>query len=324
MGKGFTFDGALMFPFRAAHARSFPWKFALAMAAIGTVLTGLLLYLVRGTFFSMVDTLEQMDDSGTEDVQLIFRTLFQAFGAVLPWLVVAALVSWAVWAMFTTASQRRYIFDEDFSLRFGSDELRMMGVGFVWYAAQSVFSIIILLVMAPVFMSVASGDIESMPENQLAGMVLGRMAIVMLLMLIFLPVYIFFATRFSPVFALTVKEKKFAFGDAWIVSRGRFWPILGAYLIIVIVGGMAVSFAGSAAQMVLMPALLSSPAVMEDIEDLRSLFTPAVVVAMLVYIFIRYFLSGLLMHFVHAPAAFAVRHDPRGGVDDAMNIAEFD
>ena len=143
-------------------------------------------------------------------------------------------------------------------------------------------------------------------------------------MLIFLPVYVFFATRFSPVFGMTVKEGKIDFGGAWIASRGRFWPILGAYLIIAVVGGMVGGFVGSLAQLILMPAMMSSPVMMQDVPDVRALFSPAVVISMLVYMFVRFFVSGLLMHFAQGPAAFAARHDPRGSVDDALRVTEFD
>ena len=324
MDKGFTFDGALMFPFRAAHVRSFPWIFALAFAGVGTVLIGLLFYLVRDTFFAMFDMLEQLSEAGTEDVELILGTMFRSLAPLIPWAILATLVSWIVWAMFETATQRRYIRDERFYLSFGGDEIRMMGVGFVWYAAQSVISIVPLLIVFPVFSSalgVESGDIT---EDEFVRMILGRMGIVVLLMLIFLPVYVFFATRFSPVFGMTVKEGKIDFGGAWIASRGRFWPILGAYLIIAVVGGMVGGFVGSLAQLILMPAMMSSPVMMQDVPDVRALFSPAVVISMLVYMFVRFFVSGLLMHFAQGPAAFAARHDPRGSVDDALRVTEFD
>lgn len=324
MDKGFTFDGALMFPFRAAHVRSFPWIFALAFAGVGTVLIGLLFYLVRDTFFAMFDMLEQLSEAGTEDVELILGTMFRSLAPLIPWAILATLVSWIVWAMFETATQRRYIRDERFYLSFGGDEIRMMGVGFVWYAAQSVISIVPLLIVFPVFSSalgVESGDIT---EDEFVRMILGRVGIVVLLMLIFLPVYVFFATRFSPVFGMTVKEGKIDFGGAWIASRGRFWPILGAYLIIAVVGGMVGGFVGSLAQLILMPAMMSSPVMMQDVPDVRALFSPAVVISMLVYMFVRFFVSGLLMHFAQGPAAFAARHDPRGSVDDALRVTEFD
>lgn len=324
MAKGFSFDGALMFPYRAAHLGSFLWKYALAFALVGSALTALFLYLVRDVLFGIFDAVEQLESSGTDDLDLIFDTLLRSLGPLVPWLVLSILVSWVVWAMFATASQRRYIRNEDFHLAFGADELRMMGAGAIWYTAQSLVSIVPLVVMAPVFTSIFAVERGDISEDAFFSLMFSRMGILLLLMLLFLPFYIFFATRFSPIFAITVKERKIDFAGAWIASRGRFWQILGAYFIISIVGGMVVGFIASLAQMVLMPAMMNNPVLMQDVPDIRAMFTPAMIIAMMIYLFIRYFASGLLMHVVDGPAAFAARHDPRGGIDDAEQIATFD
>lgn len=323
MASRFTFDGALMFGFRAAHAKSFPWKFALAFAVVSTVLTALFAWLTKDAIFGFMDTVEQLDSVGADDPAQVFSLFFSLFGGLLPWIVLGSLASLVVWAMFMAATQRRYIRDEAFSIRFGPDELRIMAVGVVWYLGVSLMYLLPGLVMLPMFGIVsdfANGDIS---ENEMVAFMLGRMSIVALMFLVMFPVYVFFATRFSPVFAMTVKERRIAFGDAWIVSRGRFWPILGAFLILAIVGGMAVGFAGSIAQMLVTPAFMGSVSRVEDSSELRSLFTPTLTIALLLYAFIRYFLSGLLMHFVQGPAAFAARHDPRGSVDDALSVEEF-
>lgn len=325
MAKNFTFDGALMFPFRAAHARSFIWKYTLAFGVVGTALTGLFIFFAKDAMFSFVDTMTQLEASGTDDPSVIFGAMARALGAFTPWIVLGTLASWVVWAMFTTATQRRYIRDEDFSLGFGSDEVRMMGTGFVWYAAQWAFSLIPLLIMWPVIGSVTDFYDGTITEDQFVRAMFGRVGYVMLAMLVTFPLLAFLATRFSPVFAMTVKEEKVAFGDAWIVSRNRFWPILGAYLIIALVGGMAIGLVSSLAQMILMPAMMNMNIVtQDDMPDLRALFTPAVMISMLVYMFVRLSLSGLLMHVVHAPAAFAARHDPRGSIDDALRVKDFE
>jgi hypothetical protein len=324
MASRFSFDGALMFGFRAAHARTFPWKFALAFAVISTVRSALFVWLVKDTLFSFVSTMEQFDRSGIDDPGIVFRAMSNTFGSLLPTALLGSLASLVVWATFMTATQRRYIRDEAFSIRFGPDELRMIGAGFVWFAAVSVIYIVPLLVMLPAFGLITDFYHGDITEEQLAMSVLSRAGAVAVFFLLTLPFYIFFATRFSPVFAMTLKEGKIAFGDAWIVSRGRFWPILGAYLIIAIVGGMTVGFASTILETLMTPAFVDSLSVVDDVSELESLFTPAVIAGLLVYTFIRYFLSGLLMHFVNGPAAFAARHDPRGSVDDALNVSEFD
>lgn len=330
MVSGFTFEGALMFPFRAAHARTFPWFFALAFAGVSTALTALMMYLMKDSFIGlldMMDSIVQSAASGASEEEVMatmMGAMLSAWADLLPWILPAVLVSWIVWTMFETASQRRYIRDEAFSLGFGADEVRMLGTSFFWYLMQAVFFIIPALSGFSIFgamMAFASGAIT---EEELARRTIGVAALMPLSMLVLFPVYVFFATRFSPCFGLTVKDRKVAFLDGWTVSRGRFWPILGAFVIIIIVGGIALNIVGSIAEAILMPFFMNSSFLTSDVPEFKSLLTPGFVIAMLAYTFVRYFLSGLLMHFADGPAAFAARHDPRGGVDDALRVTEFD
>jgi len=324
MASRFTFDGALMFAFRGAHARSFLWKYALAFALVSTVLSALGVWLMKDTLFRFIEAMEQLDDSGVDDPGVVFGTMFNVMGGLIPLAVLSGIVSIIVWAMFTTATQRRYIRDQDFSLSFGADEMRMIGAGLVWFLVPSVIFLLPMLVMIPAFGQITDFYRGDITEEQFAVSMLSRAGIVSLFFLLTFPFYVFFATRFSPVFAMTLKEGKIAFGDAWIASRGRFWPILGAYLILAIVGGMVIGFASTILELLIMPILMGSFVNVDDVSDLEALFSPAIVVGLLLYTFIRYFLSGLLMHIVHGPAAFAARHDPRGSVDDALSVSEFD
>jgi len=328
MNKGFTFDGALMFAFRAAHVRTFPWFFALAFATVCTALTGLAMFLMKDTvfgFFDQMTALASSDASSEEEVMReVFGTMSSMLSDMAPLMILGTLVSWVVWSIFETASQRRYIRDEPFSLGFGADELRIMGTSFFWFLLQAVIFIVPIVAGFSVFGNVISFLDGRITEQEFERAMLGSAFVAPLSMLFLFPLYVFLATRFSPCFGLTVKDRKIAFREAWAVSRGRFWPILGAYVIIALVGGMVAGAVASIAQIILMPAMMSANFLYDDVPDFRSLMTPGFVVAMLFYTFVRYFVSGLLMHFADGPAAFAARHDPRGSVDDGLRITEFD
>jgi hypothetical protein len=43
---------------------------------------------------------------------------------------------------------------------------------------------------------------------------------------------IFFAVRFAPAAATSIAKRRFAFFDAWTVTKGRFWALLGAFLLL--------------------------------------------------------------------------------------------
>ncbi len=324
MASRFTFDGALMFAFRAAHARSFIWKYAVAFAGVSTVLSALGVWLMKDTLIRFIEAIEQLDASGIDDPGVVFGTIFNVMSGLIPLAILSGIVGMIVWVMFMTATQRRYIRDQDFSLRFGGDEIRMIGAGLVWFLVPSIIFLLPMLVMIPAFGQITDFYRGNITEEQFAISMLSRAGIVSVFFLLTFPFYVFFATRFAPVFAMTLKEGKIAFGEAWVASRGRFWPILGAYLILAIVGGMAVGFASTLLEMLVMPIFVGTMVDVDDLSDLETLFSPALIAGLLVYTFIRYFLSGLLMHIVQGPAAFAARHDPRGSVDDALSVSEFD
>jgi hypothetical protein len=53
------------------------------------------------------------------------------------------------------------------------------------------------------------------------------------------------------------------------------------------------------------------------------LWSPGFLLPMGIFLFISQFLQGLLQHVVGGPAAFAARHDPRGGVEDEAKVDAF-
>ncbi|WP_340691577.1 hypothetical protein [Hyphomonas sp.] len=327
MPTRFSFEGALGNAFRAAHARTFPWIFAAVYALAVTLFAALVGFLSKDALIAFIQAIEALENATIDDADpsAVLALVFGTMTPLIPWGIAVTIGSWALWAMFEAASQRRYVRDERFSLRVGSDELRMMAVGFLW-------SLLYLACFGLPMLSLFNGIIgifelaaDGVSENELGRRMLPVVFGGMGLMLLAFPVYVFFATRLSPCFAMTIKDRRIVFFDAWNVSRGRFWPILGAYLIIAIVGGIIVGAVGQALEMALVSRSLSGLDNVRTGDDvMRVLYSPTVFVPLGFYVAIRMFLSALLQHFSGGPAAFAARHDPRGGVDDAARMAVFD
>lgn len=327
MPTRFSFEGALSNAFRAAHARSFPWLFGAAFALVVTVCALILTYLGRDTFIGVMDGLESLNETGIDesDPYAMFSVLFGIMAPLIPWGIAASIGYWVIRAVFEAASQRRYIRDERFSLRLGADELRMMVVLLLWWLLYTVtFGLPVLYIFNGI-MGIFEIGIDEISEEELARKMIPLVFGGMGLMLLFMPLYAFLATRLAPCFAMTIKDRKIVFLDAWNVSRGRFWPILGAFLILSVGGGIVSSVITQVLQLiVLMPFMGNMEDAQSGGEAFRIIFSAAFLVPMAIYLYASWFMSGLLLHFTGGPAAFAARHDPRGGVDDAAQMAVFD
>lgn len=326
MPSRFSFDGALSYAFRAPYFRTFPWIFALAYALAFTAFLILIALLAQGDLRDVVRAIEALENAsvGQDDPEAVFAVIREAMTPLLPWAVNAIAGCWVIWAIFEAASQRRYIRSEKFSVQFGGDELRIMGVGLAWALMQLVFFIVPAVLFFGAIGNAISLAADNASEAEIASQVVGPMFGAIGLWLILFIIYVFFATRLAPCFALTIKERRFRFLDAWNVSRGRFWPILGAFVILSIGGGMAVGLVDQIMQFFLGFAI--GP-VFEDIDTgedfLRAVGSFGLIVPFALYMVVRFFMSGLLMHFAAAPAAFAARHDPRGGIGDEERMDVF-
>jgi len=322
MIRGFTFERALSWPFTAPHAATFPWVFGLAYALVFMALIGVTGLLGAGDFIAWIEALEAA--GGNADPDAALAAFFSGLFKLLPWAGLLGLASWAVWAMFETASQRRYLFGQTFSLGFGADELRMMAVGFLWSILGAVLlAVPMILIMGTAVAAMLAGA-TGITEGEVAQPILGPMLAAFGMILLIFPAYVFFAARLAPCFALTVRERKIRFFDAWSVSRGRFWPILGAYVILAICGGMLGQVIAGIAQLLLVPAMVSFNATSQSPDQVAAMLTsPGFLAALGFYLFIVLFVQGVLQHALGGPAAFAVRHDPRGGLEEENQIEAF-
>lgn len=326
MQNRFSFEGALSAPFKSAHFSSFPWLFAFTYAVLATLLVGLFLFLARGAIGEFIAAIEALEAANIDedDPGAMMALVFGTMAPLLPFAVIGAVVGWVFYAVFLAASMRRYVRDERFYLRFGGDELRMMIVSLMWWLLSLVIFII------PIGMMVASASAllalgpdalsEAAIEAQLVSGMLGGAG----MLLIFFPVYIFVATRLAPCFGLTVKDQRIRFFDAWNVSRGRFWPILGAFIIIYVVVSIISMVIDQILQFTLVTSLTPQFMNVSDPDDVLSILSSGSFLAMMgVYVFIASFVAAIQQHVIHAPAAFAARHDPRGSVDDVAQIDIF-
>lgn len=112
-------------------------------------------------------------------------------------------------------------------LRLGMDELRL-------FALIIVFGIVALVIgtlfglMLGVFVGGVAMASESVALTVVVTIVVG---------LAVFALWLFLTIRLSLAFPLTLHRERFVIGEAWRLSRGRFWTLFGSAFVVVIIGG---------------------------------------------------------------------------------------
>ncbi|MBW4330120.1 hypothetical protein KY084_04430 [Stakelama sp. CBK3Z-3] len=112
-------------------------------------------------------------------------------------------------------------------LRLGMDELRVFALGLLFVIVFAVLGMIIAMV-AGVGMAFGPGRGSGTPGP-------GSIALFGLLGLGFFALWIFLSVRFALAMPLTVLRRKIVIGDAWRLSRGHFWAMLGAFIVVFLI-----------------------------------------------------------------------------------------
>lgn len=152
--------------------------------------------------------------------------VFGLFREIAPTYVVLIAAVLVLYAVLYAAMNRAVLRpgEEQFGyLRLSSDELRQLGLfallaalAFVLYVA--IVLIVVVLVSA---VALATGGTAS-PAPALAFVVLVP---------VILAAFVYVGVRFSLASPLTFASQKIDLFGSWVLTRGRFWPLLGAYFI---------------------------------------------------------------------------------------------
>jgi len=136
-----------------------------------------------------------------------------------------ALIALGVFVLLWAAVFRAVLFPEDrrfFYLRLGMDELRLLGTVLVvfvgGYLAVVVGGVIVTMVLVAIGKAVA-GDGGA-----------GLVAILAFVALFCVAIWAF--VRVSPCGPLTIYRRKVIIGPAWRLTKGVFWRLLAAYLLL--------------------------------------------------------------------------------------------
>ena len=166
---------------------------------------------------------------------------FAALGSFFARLLLLYPLFLCLYTILLTAAQRAVLRPEESSfasIRFGGDELRMIGLGiflgFLFMVGYFIASMILGIV------AVATGSAIGGTESMGPVMIVGFLLILCLVL--------FFWVRLSLAFPLTLMRRRFVLGEAWTLSRGHFWTLLGGYLVLILIVAALVIGASLAVQ----------------------------------------------------------------------------
>lgn len=108
-------------------------------------------------------------------------------------------------------------------LSLGADTWRVWGVYWVWFGLNIAFSMIVGFATALVTGAVVVGGGDGAAAARNAE------ALVSVLQLVIMA---YFAVRLAPAAATSIAERRFAFFDAWKVTKGRFWALFGSFFVL--------------------------------------------------------------------------------------------
>ncbi len=290
MPEKFSFDTAFMHFQHTKGPPGFIWKFLLTYSVIMTVISAVVFVPFLIAWFSFMS---EVVTSGDPDPDM---TLAQMGGILIPLVIgmpIFLIVYFVLFCMFESAALRRYIRGDGFSLKLGADEFRIMGVQIVWFllflAAYLLCFIIIGAALAPALMSSNSNEVP---------------AFIFLVPLLAIPLglaMIFFSVRLAPASAITIRDQKLKFWSAWPTTKGRFWPMVGAYLVIYLIV-CAIQMAGQFASMIPMVGAMVNIASAPDPESpeaIMAMFTSPFLLIGFLVMMVAQVISMAFMHFAN-------------------------
>ncbi|MBC7770121.1 MAG: hypothetical protein H7124_15160 [Phycisphaerales bacterium] len=146
---------------------------------------------------------------------------FGLIGGLLLWL----FPFYILYAAYEAACLRWMVHGENvgfMGLSLGAPTWRVWSVYWIWFLLNIAFSIAVGIIAA-----VLVGALIFSTGNQAAAETLNPV-----LELIQYIVMIYFSVRLAPAAATTIARRRFAFFDAWKVTKGRFWSLLGSFVLL--------------------------------------------------------------------------------------------
>lgn len=171
--------------------------------------------------------------------------MMQAYLGIAPLYFLFMIAVYVVLAAFEAAVHRWLVRGESgggfLGLNFGADTWRVFLCYIVWLCV--LVGLYLALVIA--LLVVAGGIGFALAQSSQGGAAIGGIVGFVVGFALFCA-FFYVLVRLAPATATTIGRKQFAFFDAWKVTRGRFWSMFVAYLILFALYVVALCVVGAA------------------------------------------------------------------------------
>jgi hypothetical protein len=277
---------ATFFAFRKRERGGVLLRATLAYAIIALAVSAVFLYLNWQAFIDYMNWSMTMGQAAEKadptDPNAVFASMMPPASVMtlMPAYLLVMFITYFLLAAYEAACLRWMIRGEVkglFGLALDADTLRVYFTYWLWFFLLMALYVLLWIVVGAAIVGVAMSAGSSADPAAVMG---PGFLIAMLLFLGMILGMIYFGVRFAPAAATSIAKRRFAFFDAWTVTKGRFWALLGSYLLlflmyfvgIVILGvaaGVAMGFSlfgqmqagGEPQSMEQMLALFASPSV---------------------------------------------------------------
>jgi len=271
----------------------------LAWSVANLVISVIMALALIAMFGPMLAELEAVNASSDDPSQALamFEKLAPLYALVLPaGLIVTSVWIGAVYRAVLRPSDNRFWY-----LRLGGDELRLAVLMLIYVVLAIGFTFVLTLVAG--LLSAGAFAIGG-PVGTLLSVIIWLASVC---------VFVWVIVRLSLSGPATFAERHIRVFESWLLTKDVFWPLLGAYLLmlvlVIVVMALALVIYVTIAALTMGGDLSQIGKVFQpDTTSLTTYFTPA----MLIYLVFGAFLGALQNALVFAPAAVAYRelHGP--------------
>src|SRR5690242_15685260 len=128
-----------------------------------------------------------------------------------------------------------------FGWRFDDDMWRVYGIYWCWLIARFALAMAVGILIMPVMFATMPFFTSNGAPPDIAAMWRWQFTVQLpLSMLQYLPL-IFVGVRFGPAAATSIARRRFSFFEAWTVTRGRLWDLLGSFALLWLAAGLALA-----------------------------------------------------------------------------------